>query len=199
MPPRPLTVLQLVPSLVSGGVERGTLEVAAELVRRGHRSLVVSGGGRLVGPLVNAGSEHISCPIGLKSPWTLRHVGTLRKLMVARQVDVVHARSRVPAWIGWLAWKSLPSGHRLRFVTTVHGLHSVNRFSEIMTRGEAVIAVSNSVREYLVSGFPRWILSGSRSSIEVWILGSFRMASVRVATGDRAGKRSFHNWQASRW
>ncbi len=148
-----LTVMQLVPSLESGGVERGTLEVADELVRRGHRSIVVSEGGRLVEPLLVGGSDHITCPIGRKSPLTLRCVPELRRLIVEQQVDVLHARSRVPAWAGWLAWKSLPPGRRPRFVTTVHGRYSVNAYSRIMTCGEAVIAVSESIRTYILENY----------------------------------------------
>lgn len=73
-----LTVLQVLPALQGGGVERGTLEVAAELVRRGHRSLVVSAGGRLLPQLLAGGSEHISCPLGRKSLSSLRYIAQLR-------------------------------------------------------------------------------------------------------------------------
>ncbi len=154
MPHRPLTVMQLVPSLESGGVERGTLEVADELVRRGHRSLVVSAGGRMVEPLIAAGSEHITCRIDRKSPTTLASIPQLRKLIRDHRVDILHARSRVPAWVGLLTCKTLPAHSRPRFVTTVHGLYSVNRFSRIMTRGERVIAVSQTVRDYIRTSYP---------------------------------------------
>jgi glycosyltransferase involved in cell wall biosynthesis len=150
-----LTVLQLLPELDSGGVERGTLEVAQALVAAGHRSLVMSGGGRLVGDLQAAGSEHITWNIGRKSPFTWRFVPRLRHLLAERHVDIVHARSRVPAWVAYLAWRAMPPVQRPRFVTTAHGVYSVNRFSEIMMRGECVIAVSESVREYLRVSFPR--------------------------------------------
>jgi len=152
---RPLTVLQLLPELDSGGVERGTLEVAQALVAAGHRSLVMSGGGRLVGDLEAGGSEHTTWNIGRKSPFTWRFVPRLRRFLVERRVDIVHARSRVPAWVAFLAWRAMPPAHRPRFVTTAHGVYSVNRFSEIMTHGECVIAVSESVREYLRVSFPR--------------------------------------------
>ena len=152
---RPLTVVQVVPELDSGGVERGTLEVAEALVGAGHRSLVISGGGRLVAALEAAGSEHLTWAIGVKSPLTLRFVPRLRLLLAKRGVDILHARSRVPAWVAYLAWQHMPAAERPRFVTTAHGVYSVNRFSEIMTRGECVIAVSESVRDYLRQSFPR--------------------------------------------
>lgn len=151
---RSLTVVQVLPDLQGGGVERGTLEIAGELVRRGHRSLVISGGGRLVEPLERAGSQHITWPIGKKSPWTARYVFPLRSLLRKERVDVLHVRSRVPAWVAWLAWKSLPVAVRPRFVTTVHGFYSVCKFSSIMASGEAVIAVSQSIAEYIRSSYP---------------------------------------------
>ncbi|GBE49414.1 2-deoxystreptamine glucosyltransferase [bacterium BMS3Bbin13] len=154
MPDRPLTVLQLLPALHGGGVERGTLEVAAELVRRGHRALVVSAGGRLVEALTAAGAEHYEWPIGVKSPGTLRWVPRLRRLLQRERVDILHVRSRLPAWIGWLAWRGMDPRTRPRFVTTVHGLYSVNAYSAVMTRGEAVIAISQAVQEYIRRHYP---------------------------------------------
>lgn len=149
-----LTVLQLVPALESGGVERGTLEVAQALVEHGHRALVMSAGGRLVAPLEQCGAEHLTWPIGKKSFSTLWLVGKLRKFLLEQQVDIVHARSRVPAWIAWLAWRRMDPATRPRFVTTVHGMYGVNRYSRIMTQGERVIAVSNTVRDYILREYP---------------------------------------------
>jgi len=154
MADRPLTVVQLIPALESGGVERGTLEVAAELVRRGHRSIVISAGGKLVDQLMAAGSEHVTWPVGNKSPRSLLQIPRLRRLLQQERVDILHARSRVPAWLGWLAWRGMPATRRPRFVTTVHGLYSVNAYSRIMTRGERVIAVSATAREYLLDNYP---------------------------------------------
>jgi glycosyltransferase involved in cell wall biosynthesis len=149
-----LTVLQLLPALESGGVERGTLEVAQALVEDGHRALVISAGGRLVAPLVASGAEHFAWPIGRKSLKTLLLVGRLRTFLQEHKVDIVHARSRVPAWIAWLAWRGMNPVTRPRFVTTVHGLYGVNRYSRIMTLGERVIAVSNTVRDYIMREYP---------------------------------------------
>ena len=155
MSQRCLTVLQLVPDLESGGVERGTLEVAAELVRRGHRSLVISGGGRMVDQLRAEGSSHLTWRIGKKSPLTLGYVWHLRKLLRTYNVDIVHARSRVPAWVAWLAWRGLSHCNRPRFVTTCHGMHSVSWYSRIMTHGERVIAVSETIRNYIRDSYPQ--------------------------------------------
>lgn len=149
-----LSVAQLLPALHGGGVERGTLEVARELVRCGHRSVVISAGGRLVPDLISEGSEHLAWPLGVKSPLTLRWVWSLRHWLTEQRIAILHARSRVPAWIGWLAWRGMEPATRPRFVTTVHGLYSVSRYSGIMTRGERVIAVSETVRDYLRHHYP---------------------------------------------
>lgn len=150
-----LTVLQLLPALESGGVERGTLEVAEALVTQGHRALVMSSGGRLTSRLTALGAEHFTWPIGHKTLKTLLLVSKLRKFLIEQKVDIIHARSRIPAWIAWLAWRRMNPATRPRFVTTVHGLYGVNRYSRIMTKGERVIAVSNTVRDYILREYPK--------------------------------------------
>ncbi len=153
--PRALTVMQLLPALESGGVERSTIEIADALVRAGHRAIVVSAGGRLLPTLQATGAEHITLDIGRKSLATLRAIGPLRELFAREHVDIVHARSRLPAWIGWRALRGLPQTRRPRFVTTVHGLNSPSRYSAIMTRGERVLCVSNTVRDYVLQHYPQ--------------------------------------------
>ncbi|MEM9743515.1 MAG: glycosyltransferase family 4 protein [Pseudomonadota bacterium] len=147
-----LSVLQVLPELNSGGVERGTLEIGAALVARGDQSTVLSNGGRLVATLESQGSEHVSLPVHRKSPWSLRLIPKLRALLPA--YNLVHVRSRMPAWLTYLAWKSLSPALRPRLVSTVHGLYSVNGYSAVMTRGERVIAISECVREYILENYP---------------------------------------------
>jgi glycosyltransferase involved in cell wall biosynthesis len=149
-----LTVLQVLPALESGGVERGTLEVGKYLVEHGHRSIVMSAGGRLVEQLLREGSEHVAWDIGRKRLSTLRLVLRLRRFLVENQVDILHVRSRMPGWVCYMAWKGMDPKTRPRFVTTVHGMYSVNPYSAIMTRGERVIAVSDTVRDYILREFP---------------------------------------------
>ena len=150
---RRLTVVQLIPALEAGGAERSTLEISRALVAEGHRSIVVSGGGRLVTQLLAEGSEHVELPIGRKSIATLRQVRALRALIRRERADIVHARSRVPAWIGWLALRGVSP--RPHFVTTAHGLNTPGWYSSIMARGERVICVSNTVRDHLLHNYPR--------------------------------------------
>ena len=149
-----LTVVQLLPALDGGGVERSTIEIAQALVAAGHRSVVVSAGGRWLPRLLDTGSEHVDLAVGRKSPWTLRHVWTLRRLFRQWRPDVVHARSRLPAWLAWWVLRALPAAQRPRFVTTAHGLNSVSRYSAIMARGDRVIAVSDTVRRHLLAHYP---------------------------------------------
>ncbi len=145
---KPLKVLQLLPALDSGGVERGTLEIARALVAAGHESVVLSKGGRLVEQLQREGSRHIARDLGRKSPATFLQYRALRRLFEAERFDIIHARSRLPAWVAWLAWRGMPANARPHFVTTVHGMHSVSRYSAIMCAAERVIAVSDTVRDY---------------------------------------------------
>ena len=152
---RRLTVVQLLPALESGGVERSTLEIAAALVRARHRAIVVSKGGRLLPQLQALGAEHVTLDIGRKSLLAFRHVSALRKLFREVDADIVHARSRLPAWLASFALRGMPQASKPRFVTTAHGLNSPSRYSAVMTRGERVICVSNCVREYLLEQYPR--------------------------------------------
>lgn len=149
---RRLTVVQLIPALASGGAERSTLEIGAALVAAGHRSVVVSAGGRLVAPLLAAGSEHVELPVGRKSPLTLGLVWRLRALFAELRPDIVHARSRLPAWLARLALGERSAAH---FVTTAHGLNSPGWYGSVMASGERVICVSNTVRDHVLRHYPR--------------------------------------------
>jgi len=146
-----LTVVQLIPALHSGGAERSALEVGRALVAAGHRSVVISAGGRLVEQLQAEGSEHITLDIGSKALRTLTRIGALRRTLRELQPDIVHARSRLPAWLGWWALRGLSP--RPHFVTTVHGLNTPGRYSGILLRGERVIAVSQTMRDYVLSHY----------------------------------------------
>lgn len=149
-----LTVVQLLPALESGGVERSTLEIAEALVRAGHRAIVVSAGGRLLPALEAVGGEHVALDIGRKSPLTFRHGAALRRLFARERADIVHARSRMPAWVARLALRGLAGDSRPRFVTTVHGLNSPSRYSAVMASGERVVCVSGTVRRHVLEHYP---------------------------------------------
>jgi glycosyltransferase involved in cell wall biosynthesis len=155
--PAKLTVVQLIPALHSGGAERSALEIARALVQGGHRSVVISAGGRLVKQLQAEGSEHVTLDLGRKSLRTLGRLGALRQVLRELRPDIVHARSRLPAWMGWWALKGMTP--RPHFVTTVHGFNSPGRYSSILLRSERVIVVSQTLRDYVLSHY-RWLEPG---------------------------------------
>jgi glycosyltransferase involved in cell wall biosynthesis len=150
-----MRVLQVLPSLNSGGVERGTLDLARELVRRGEQSVVMSSGGRMVPQLVAEGSRHLEFPVHAKSPKSLWRVKGLRRQLAELAPDIIHVRSRIPAWMVWLAVGRQPRGQRPALVSTFHGLYSVSRYSAIMGCGDRVIAISRTVRDYICANYPQ--------------------------------------------
>jgi glycosyltransferase involved in cell wall biosynthesis len=150
-----LTVIQILPALDAGGVEKGTLEIARALVSAGHRSIVISAGGRMVERLVREGSEHLAWDVGAKRLSTLRWIPRLHRLFAHERPDIVHARSRLPAWVAWWALKGFAPEFRPHFLTTVHGPYTPGRYSRVMTYGERVIAISAMMREYVVQHYPR--------------------------------------------
>ncbi len=182
---RRLTVVQMIPALDSGGAERSTLEIGRALVAAGHWSLVISSGGRLVEQLRAEGSEHVPLDLGRKSLRTLQHVAPLKRLLTELKPDVVHARSRLPAWMAQLALRGLqPQPH---FVTTVHGLNSPGVYSGVMVRGERVIVVSQTVRDYVLAHYPRL----DRSRIRVIPRGIDREAFPYGHRADEAWRSAF--------
>ncbi len=149
-----MKILQVLPELNSGGVEEVTLSYAKYLQEQGHESLVLSNGGEQVTKLEAEGSRHLKLPVHKKSPFSLRSVPTLKKLLLSEQPDIMHLRSRVPAWLMMLAWQQLPKTKRPKVVTTVHGFYSINRYSSIMTKGERVLCVSESIKDYVLKNYP---------------------------------------------
>jgi glycosyltransferase involved in cell wall biosynthesis len=143
-------VLQIVPALVSGGVERGTVDIAAALVRAGWRAVVASSGGPLVRELERAGAEHEVLPLASKNPLTIRRNARLLGELINRYpIDIVHARSRAPAWSA--LWATQQTGRH--FVTTFHNAYgdatrAKRRYNAVMARGERVIAISEFVGQH---------------------------------------------------
>ena len=108
----------------------------------------------MVDQLEAEGSEHFTWPVGKKSLKTLTQVKRLRLFCIEQKIDILHARSRVPAWVTFLAWRKMDKATRPHFVTTVHGLNSVSKYSQVMTYGERVICVSQTVQDYVLKNYP---------------------------------------------
>lgn len=146
------TVLQVLPAMgAGGGVERGTVEIAGAVVEAGGRALVASAGGPLVHDLARVGAEHVELPLDSKNPITLwRNVERLAQVIRDEKVDIVHARSRAPAWSARAAAKRTGA----HFVTTFHGTYGAGNhlkrvYNSIMTRGERVIAISQFIAGHI--------------------------------------------------
>lgn len=150
-----MNILQTLPSLISGGVERGTVEIANYLVKHKHNALVASNGGELVKLITNNGGRHIKLPLQSKNPLTiyLNHFKLL-KVIKENQIDLIHARSRAPAWSSYLAARSAG----IPFITTFHGIYKItgklkHSYNQIMTKGDKVIAISNFVANHIKENY----------------------------------------------
>ncbi|MBT5860314.1 MAG: glycosyltransferase family 4 protein [Alphaproteobacteria bacterium] len=152
---QPPAILQVLPALVAGGVERGVVDVTAALVRAGWRALVVSQGGRMVRDVQRAGGTHFTLPIATRNPLlTRRNAALLTGLIQDNAVDLVHARSRAPAWSAMRAARATG----VPFVTTFHGTYGSNnafkrRYNSVMTKGDKVIAISDFVNQHIRDGY----------------------------------------------
>jgi glycosyltransferase involved in cell wall biosynthesis len=149
---RPPVVLQVLPRLVGGGVERGAVDIAIALAEAGWGSLIASEGGPMVREILRHGAVHVELPLASKNPFTMRaNVGRLARLITEHGVDIVHARSRAPAWSAEGAARRTGA----HFVTTFHGTYSVGvglkrHFNAVMGRGERVIAISDFIARHMV-------------------------------------------------
>jgi len=141
-----MKIVQILPELNEGGVERGTVELGRELVKQGFESVIISNGGKLVEQLTSEGSLHVKFDVCSKNPLNvINRVLGLRKILKKLNPDVLHARSRVPAWLVYFANKSL----KIPVVSTVHGFNSVSSYSRIMTKADKIICVSGAIKSYI--------------------------------------------------
>ena len=148
-------VVQILPAMVRGGVERGTVEMAQAIQAAGGRAVVISSGGPLVRYIERFGGKHINLPVHVKNPlrWPgLRH--QMRAILTAEDADIVHVRSRVPAWIALSVAKAL----RIATISTVHSRFIAKSFfkrrynAKLLDAGQ-VIAISNYVHDLITSQY----------------------------------------------
>ena len=145
-----MNVLQILPQLNVGGVETGTLDLAKYLVRGGHKAVVVSVGGQLVDELKSLGAIHYQLPVHKKSFFNmLKLIPELAKIIKNEKIDIVHARSRVPAWIAYFACRRTNA----IFITTCHGYYRKHFFSSVMGWGKRVIVLSNVIARHMIEDF----------------------------------------------
>ena len=145
-----MNILQILPSLDVGGVETGTIDLAKHLVAQGHKAITVSSGGRLVRELDAVGARHYNLPVGKKSIFSIiSMIKSLREIIRKEDIDIVHARSRVPALIAYFACKASNKA----FITTAHGYYKKHLMSEAKGWGKYVIVASNIMAKHMVGNF----------------------------------------------
>ena len=178
---RPPTVMQILPQLVTGGVERGTVDIAGAVIEGGGRSLVVSAGGPMEHELNRVGAEHFTLPVDSKNPWIIKqNISRIAELARRENVDIIHARSRAPAWSAFYAARRTG----IHFVTTFHGTYGHSNclkrwYNAIMTKGDLVIAISE-----FIAGHIRKVYGVPASNIRVIPRGididKFNQANVSI-------------------
>ena len=144
-------ILQVLPRLESGGVERGTLEILEATVKAGMKAMVASAGGPMVPKVARLGGTHIELPLASKNPFVMyKNACALFKLIKTHNISIIHARSRAPAWSAYFAakWAGIP------FLTTFHGIYGQEnkwkkRYNSVMVKGARVIAVSQFVKQHI--------------------------------------------------
>ncbi|MCX5703487.1 MAG: GT4 family glycosyltransferase PelF [Candidatus Omnitrophica bacterium] len=145
-----MNILQILPELNVGGVETGTLDLAKYLVRLGHKAVVVSSGGELVKELLAQGAIHYQLPVHKKSIFSIiKNIPKLEEIIKSEKIDIVHARSRVPAWIAYFAARQT----KTVFITTCHGYYGKHPLSEVMGWAKRVIVLSNAIARHMIDDF----------------------------------------------
>ena len=146
-----LKVIQLLPELNVGGVERGTKDLSKVLVKNGHESIVISNGGIYEKDIIEHGGKHIRLPVHKKSIFSFLISKKLRNIYELEKPDIVHVRSRMPAWINYFAYKEL--NNKPVLISTFHGLYSTPIYSKVMSKVDHMIAISDTVKEYIVNTY----------------------------------------------
>ncbi|MBQ9731591.1 MAG: glycosyltransferase family 4 protein [Alphaproteobacteria bacterium] len=149
-------VLQVLPELEMGGVELGTIEIASELQKQGIKNFVASQGGRLTADLAKMKVKHFSLPLKTKNIFKMRkNANELAKLIKDNGINIVHARSRAPAWSAY--WAAKKAG--VHYMTTFHGTYGLGPwgikkiYNKVMTLGERVIVISNHIKNHVLQHY----------------------------------------------
>jgi glycosyltransferase involved in cell wall biosynthesis len=179
------TILQIIPQLDAGGAELSAVEIADAVVRAGGRAIVLAEPGRLAADITQAGGEAVPFPAATKNPVRmLANAGAIARIVRAEHVDLVHARSRAPAWSAM--WAARRTG--VRFVTTYHGAYGEKNalkrlYNSVMARGDVVIANSRYTARLIAE---RYATPGARievipRGVDVAKFDPDRIGETRVA------------------
>jgi glycosyltransferase involved in cell wall biosynthesis len=178
------TVLQVLPAMVTGGVERTAVEMAEGIVNAGGRAIVVSAGGPMVHELTRVGAEHIEMPVDSKNFFVIRkNAKRLTKLILRERVDIVHARSRAPAWSAY--WAARRANRP--FVTTFHGTYGHSNplkrwYNSVMTKGDRVIANSSFIAGHMrqIYGVRRNLIRVVHSGVDIFRFDPDKVTAERL-------------------
>ena len=148
-------VLQVLPHLNSGGLVSGAIEISNALQKSGNFSFVASVGGRREREITREGGEILLLPLASKNPITIfRNIYRLSKIIKKNKINIIHARSRAPAWSAYFAAKKTG----IPFITTFHGTYSINsklkkKYNSVMIKGDKVIAISNFIKNHILKNY----------------------------------------------
>ena len=180
------TILQIIPQLDAGGAELSAVEIADAVVRAGGRAIVLAEPGRLAADIAQVGGEVMPFPAATKNPLRmLANAGAIARIVGREHVDLVHARSRAPAWSAMRAARRTG----VRFVTTYHGAYGEKNalkriYNSVMARGDVVIANSRYTARLIAE---RYATPGARievipRGVDVAKFDPDRIAEERVAS-----------------
>ncbi len=178
----------MVPSLNTGGVEQGTIDIAEALYKNGYQPFVATEGGRRLKELAAFNTKVLLLPLASKNPWCiLQNSYRLEKLIRHHQIDLVHARSRAPAWSAYLACKRL----KTPFVTTFHGTYNFNNplkkyYNSVMVKGQRVIAISQFIYDHIATSYKEYGVMHNVRVIHRGVDGT--VFSPKVVDAEEAGK-----------
>ncbi|MES2677811.1 MAG: glycosyltransferase family 4 protein [Pseudomonadota bacterium] len=170
---KPAVIMQILPALISGGVERGVVDVSKAVAKAGFESIVVSSGGAMIQQLNGSKVKHITLPLNSKNPFTIYlNIQRLIKIINQYQVDLIHLRSRSPAWSAYFAYKKITKKaaknsaqqNKIQLISTVHGSYSLNllgkkisklklKYNSIMLKPKFIIAVSGFIKNYIYQNY----------------------------------------------
>lgn len=148
-------ILQVLPALNGGGVERGTIDIARAIKRAGGVAIVASNGGKMQSQLSHSGILHVNMPLTTKNPFRMWRNGVrLARLIRKHEVDIIHARSRAPGWSCRIASRRT----HCPLVTTFHGTYGLKGFlkrpyNSVMVKGDRVIAVSRFIADHITKHY----------------------------------------------
>ena len=149
------SILQVLPHLNSGGLVSGAIEISSSLVKNNFKSYVLSEGGRREREVERDGGTLLNLNVGSKNPITIyKNIFKLKKIIKEFNIDIIHARSRAPAWSSYYAARKMG----IPFVTTFHGTYGINnkikkKYNSIMLRSNKVIAISNFIKNHIIQNY----------------------------------------------